>query len=199
MRALQMATIDPATFLGLDEELGGIAPGRARDAQRPARDRRVAARARLVDGEVVARDGALDRRAARDRRGRAGPGSSRPDPSLFAPLTGIQPVARYESAVINRRVDREVPPGDVQAALVGRDGSWITKGVSRTSWTTRRLRDHGDDVARAARARHGPGARWRAPRPGSPSMGGGFAFDGGWSAPLEIDGLITAGGFDTAR
>ena len=28
MRALQMATIDPATFLLLDEELGGIAPGR---------------------------------------------------------------------------------------------------------------------------------------------------------------------------
>ena len=27
-------------------------------------------------------------------------------------------------------------------------------------------------------------------------MGGGFAFDGGWSAPLEIDGLIAAGGFD---
>ena len=29
-------------------------------------------------------------------------------------------------------------------------------------------------------------------------MGGGFAFDGGWSAPLEIDGLIAAGGFDRA-
>ena len=27
---------------------------------------------------------------------------------------------------------------------------------------------------------------------------GGFAFDGGWSAPLEIDGLIAAGGFDRA-
>ena len=27
-------------------------------------------------------------------------------------------------------------------------------------------------------------------------MGGGFAFDGGWSAPLEIDGLIAAGGYD---
>ena len=24
-------------------------------------------------------------------------------------------------------------------------------------------------------------------------MGGGFAFDGGWSAPLEIDGLISRG------
>ena len=29
-------------------------------------------------------------------------------------------------------------------------------------------------------------------------MGGGFAFDGGWSAPLEIDGLIAAGGYDRA-
>ena len=29
-------------------------------------------------------------------------------------------------------------------------------------------------------------------------LGGGFAFDGGWSAPLEIDGLIAAGGFDRA-
>ena len=29
-------------------------------------------------------------------------------------------------------------------------------------------------------------------------MGGGFAFDGGWSAPLEIDGLIAAGPYDRA-
>ena len=29
-------------------------------------------------------------------------------------------------------------------------------------------------------------------------MGGGFAFDGGWSAPLEIDGLIAAGDFNRA-
>ena len=28
-------------------------------------------------------------------------------------------------------------------------------------------------------------------------LGGGFAFDGGWSAPLEIDGLISSGTFDT--
>ena len=46
MRALQMATIDPATFLGLDEELGGIAPGRRATLNDPARDRRVAARDR---------------------------------------------------------------------------------------------------------------------------------------------------------
>jgi adenine deaminase len=29
-------------------------------------------------------------------------------------------------------------------------------------------------------------------------MGGGFAFDRGWSAPLEVDGLIVAGGFGRA-
>ena len=77
MRALQMATIDPATFLGLDEELGGIAPGRHatlnvlpeigewrpelvfvdgrdRRARRPARRRRCPSR--------------LGRRATRSRR-----------------------------------------------------------------------------------------------------------------------------------
>ena len=31
--------------------------------------------------------------------------------------------------MINRRVDREVAAGDLQAALVARDGTWITKGV----------------------------------------------------------------------
>ncbi len=43
MRALQMATIDPATFLGLDEELGGVAPGRRATLLDPARGGGVAA------------------------------------------------------------------------------------------------------------------------------------------------------------
>ncbi len=77
----------------------------------------------LVDGEVVARDGALTARDPRRSTGRPGPQLVAPGAEAFAPLTGIQPVARYESAVINRRVDREVPPDDLQAALVGRDGT----------------------------------------------------------------------------
>src|SRR3954452_4663980 len=112
MRALQMATLDPATFLGLDEELGGVAPGRratlnvlsGKDAWRPELV--------LVDGEIVARDGRLAVQPP-DLRWPSGPGVVAP--SDFEPLTGVQPVARYESAVINRRVDREVRPGDVQA------------------------------------------------------------------------------------
>ena len=106
------------------------------------------------------------------------------------------PVARYESAVINRRVDREVAPGDVHAVLVGRDGSWAAKGVverfldvdgfATTATTSLELLVVGRDPAAMARA----AARVA-------EMGGGFAFDGGWSAPLEIDGLISSGTFDT--
>jgi adenine deaminase len=194
MRALQMATIDPATFLGLDEELGGVAPGRratlnvlgAPDAWRPELV--------LVDGEIVARDGALTA-ALPELRWPAGPKVTAP--TAFTPLTGVQPVARYESAVINRRVDREVGPGDLQAVLVGRDGSWQTRGVlehfldtpgfATTATTSLELLVLGTD----------PDAMLRAARRVA-DMGGGFAFDGGWSAPLEIDGLIKRGSFADA-
>ena len=177
MRALQMATIDPATFLGLDEELGGVAPGRratlnvlgARDAWRPELV--------LVDGEIVARDGALTA-ATRDLRWPAGPKLVAPD--RIVPLTGVQPIARYESAVINRRVDREVRPTDLQAVLAGRDGTWQTRGVieglldtpgfATTATTSLELLILGTD----------PDAMLRAARRVA-DMGGGSAFDGGWS------------------
>jgi adenine deaminase len=195
MRALQMATIDPATFLGLDEELGGVAPGRratlnvlcARDAWRPDLV--------LVDGEIVARDGALVAPVP-ELRWPAGP--KLVAPRSITPLSGIQPVARYESAVINRREDREVRPGDMQAALAGRDGTWITQGViegllgdvpgfATTATTSLELLVLGTDPEAMVRA-----------AATVERMGGGFAFDGGWSAPLEIDGLIKAGSFADA-
>jgi adenine deaminase len=57
VEAIQMATINPATYYGLDRELGGIAPGRQADlvllpdltSFRPARV--------MMDGRDVARDG----------------------------------------------------------------------------------------------------------------------------------------------
>lgn len=55
--AIQMATINPATYLGLDQEVGGIAPGRiadilmVRDLQEPR------AEVVIANGGVVARDG----------------------------------------------------------------------------------------------------------------------------------------------
>src|SRR4051794_38096778 len=196
MRALQMATLDPATFLGLDEELGGVAPGRRATLNVLPAIGEWRPELVLVDGEVVARDGKLTAPLPTIPWGDPYPLAT-PDPNLFAPLTGVQPVARYESAVINRRHDREVTSRDTQAALVARDGSWITKGVvenfldtpgfATTATTSLHLLVLGTDPAAMARA----AARVA-------ELGGGFAFDGGWSAPLEIDGLITSGTFDDA-
>jgi adenine deaminase len=197
MRALQMATIDPATFLGLDEELGGVAPGRWATLNILPGPGHWQPELVLVKGETVARDGEL-LKPAPELDWPAGPPLVALGPEAFTPLTGTQSVARYESAVINRRVDREVTEADLQAALVARDGSWITKGVienflgdvagfATTATTSLELLVLGKDPEAMARA-----AKKVA------ELGGGFAFDGGWSAPLEIDGLIAAGGFDRA-
>jgi adenine deaminase len=199
MRALQMATIDPATFLGMDEEIGGIAPGRratlnlVRDDFRPETV--------LVDGAIVARDGTLTAPLpALDWS--PGPEISLPhDPALYG-QTGRVPVMRYESAVINRRgeaqIDGELPRGLVHAALVARDGSWITRGVieglfdelpglATTLTTSLHVLVLGRDPAAMARA----AARLT-------ELQGGIAFADGWSAPLPIDGLSTAGSFADA-
>jgi adenine deaminase len=194
MRALQMATIDPATYLRLDEILGGIAPGRQATLNVLPEIGEWQPEVVYVRGREVAREGRLTAPLPDVAYG-AGYALKRPDPSLFAPLTGVQPVARYESAVINRRHDREVAPGDTQAVLVARDGSWAAKGIvehfidtpgmATTATTSLHVLVLGHDPAAMARA----AARLA-------DLGGGFVFDGGWSAPLEIDGLIASGGFD---
>src|SRR4051794_14371207 len=126
MRALQMATLDPATFLGLDEELGGIAPGRRATLNVPPAIGEWRPETGLVDGDVVAERGELTVPAP-EVDWPAGPRLVAPPPEAFTPLRGTQPVARYESAVINRRHDSD--RHETQAALVARDGSWVTKGV----------------------------------------------------------------------
>jgi adenine deaminase len=195
MRALQMATIDPATFLQLDETLGGIAPGRRATFNVLTEPGQWRPETVYVNGEVVARAGKLTAQPPQIDWP-PGPPLVAPPPEAFAPLTGTQPVARYESAVINRR--RDTDELETQAALVARDGSWITKGVianfmpdaegfATTATTSLHLLVLGKDPQAMARA----AARVA-------EMGGGFAFDGGWSAPLEIDGLIAAGDFKRA-
>ena len=216
MRALQMATIDPATFLGLDEELGGIAPGRRAtmnilpdaaayrgdaprgnaayrgDAPRGNAARRFAPELVLVDGEVVARDGELIAPLPRIDWP-AGPRITLPtDPAVYASRSR-HPV-RHESAVINRRADS----GGIHAALVARDGSWITHGriaglmddvdgfatTLTTSLHVLVLGTQPEAMARAAAKLN--------------EMQGGTAFDQGWAAPLAIDGLIVDGDYRQA-
>ena len=197
MRALQMATIDPATFLGLDEELGGIAPGRHATLNvlpeigewRPgARVRRRARSSR-----------ATARSPPRSRRSTGPParGSSRRRPRPFAPLTGI--AARRP---LRERGDQPPPTTarsrrTTQAVLVARDGTWVTKGVVENFLDDAGFRDHRDDLAASCSCSAPTRPRWPArPRRWRRWAAGSRSTAAG-RAPLEIDGLIAAGGLQT--
>lgn len=57
VRAIQAVTVNPATYSGLDQEIGGIAPGRFADLLLIDDLERCHVREVLIGGEVVARDG----------------------------------------------------------------------------------------------------------------------------------------------
>ena len=184
-----MATIDPATFLGLDEELGGVAPGRHATLNILSAPGEWRPELVLVEGEIVARDGALARGPARDRLAaraaarrarRAVHAADRRPARRALRERGDQPPRRPRGAPGR-------PPGRARRPRRDVDHPGRDRELPRHA----RLRHHRDDQPRAARARHDPAAMARAARRVA-ELGGGFAFDGGWSAPLEIDGLIAA-------
>ncbi|OLC38044.1 MAG: hypothetical protein AUH81_04965, partial [Candidatus Rokubacteria bacterium 13_1_40CM_4_69_5] len=128
--AYRMATLNPATYYGLDAHLGGLAPGRyadvcvLRDLSEP-RPETVVAR-----GRVVAEGGRLLvsvpeppwRRVFTSAEARlAVPWRSRPADFRLPPRARY-PVVRLVSAVITRLEDRALQPGDLHAALVDRGG-----------------------------------------------------------------------------
>jgi adenine deaminase len=126
--AYQMVTVNPSTYYGLDEEHGGIAPGRRADIllldglQRP-RPQTV-----IAGGVVVARDGRLAVEVPSLPWGEwlrpYAPGGWRPGPEVFA-LDGLPspvPAMHLENAVIARRRD---------VALDGGTGDGLPAGVLR--------------------------------------------------------------------
>lgn len=146
--AYQMATINPATYFGLDEEIGGIGPGRRADivVLRDLRDPTpecVVARGRVAvrDGLVEAEFPALDWGEFFAPRFLP---TWTPHPVLFelrpsgAGAAVRFPVIRLENSVITRRAETPValidgrvnPPADVvRAALVDPQGRWIVRGL----------------------------------------------------------------------
>ena len=135
--AYRMVTLNPATYFGLDADLGGIAPGRFADiclledlaTPRPAA---VVARGRLAaeGGRTLVRvpeppwarvfvspEARLDvgwRASAEDFR---------------LPPRATYPVVRFVSTVISRLEERALAPGDLHAALLDRGGRWVAPGV----------------------------------------------------------------------
>jgi adenine deaminase len=135
--AYRMATLNAATYFQLDADLGGIAPGRYADVcvladltePRPdlvvARGRIAAERGRLLvdvpepswPRVLVTPESRLDvrwRATARD---------------FALPPRERYPVLHLVSAVISKREDRPLGPGDLHAALVHRGGRWVAPGV----------------------------------------------------------------------
>src|SRR5881628_59918 len=135
--AYRMATLNPATYFGLDGDLGGIAPGRYADVcllddlaePRPAA---VVARGRLVasDGRLRARVAELAwSRVFTSAEARLTVGWRARAADFALPARPRYPVIRLVSAVISRLEERPLGPGDLRAALLDRGGRWVAPGI----------------------------------------------------------------------
>ncbi|SDJ37285.1 adenine deaminase C-terminal domain-containing protein [Paenibacillus naphthalenovorans] len=151
IQAVQMATINPATFLGLDQEIGGIAPARRAD---------VLILPNLVDfrpelvisaGTIVASKGqtlvsppVIDwmKYVAKPAFTMERTLLQHPDLYRYPHTSSAEPVPviYFQSNVITKKKDTELPvnngyadlskhPGLVMANLIDREGQWITKGI----------------------------------------------------------------------
>ena len=135
--AYRMATLNPATYLGRDGDLGGIAPGRfadlcvLRDLAEP-RPEVVIARGRLAarDGRVLVDVPEPDwRRAFTTPEARLTVRWRARAEDFRLPGRATYPVARLVSAVITRLEERALADGDLHAALLDRGGRWVAPGV----------------------------------------------------------------------
>jgi adenine deaminase len=137
VEAYRMATLNPATYYGLDADLGGLAPGRwadvcvLRDLTEP-RPRTVIARGRVAaeEGQVRVRVAEVPwRRVVASPRARLAMRWRARAEDFVLPPRDRYPVARLVSAVITRLEVRPLADGDLFAALVDREGRWVAPGV----------------------------------------------------------------------
>jgi len=149
MTALQMVTLNAATYLRLDNHIGGIAPGKKADIL--ILPDLVNFRPELViaNGDIVAEDGQLqtelpDMDWSKYKTDKAFKLSKSvlEQPELYLPVQEKKevPVIHFISNVITKRKDIELPAvngytdisgkeGLVYVSLISRQGKWISKGV----------------------------------------------------------------------
>ena len=135
--AYRMATLNPATYYGLDVDLGGIAPGRYADICLLADLAEPRPSTVIARGRVIATNGRLIGRVAEPpwRRIFRTPEArlavrwrARPE-DFELPRRARYPVIQLVSAVISRLQERPLQPGDLHAALLDRAGRWVAPGV----------------------------------------------------------------------
>jgi adenine deaminase len=135
--AYRMVTLNPASYFGLDGDLGAIAPGRYADIA--ILDDLAEPRPKIViaRGAVASRDGALTARVP-DVSWRAVFTTARARLSVrwrcraedfTLPPRAAYPVIRFVSAVITRLEERAKAPDDLYAALLDREGRWVAPAL----------------------------------------------------------------------
>lgn len=151
MQAVQMVTINPATFLRLDDYIGGIAPGRQADIVLLPDLVSFKAEKVISKGQVVATRGnfigslpQIDWPKYLVRKPFTVTKAHLENPDLYryphTPDKGSVPVAFSRSTVISKREDIELPAAEgyadisghqdlVLGALINRDGHWISRGI----------------------------------------------------------------------
>ncbi len=146
--AIQMATINPATYLGLDQDLGGIAPGRIADILMVRDLSEPRAEVVIANGKIAARNGELIaqwpapiwyKNAPNKFLDPSSPFRDIP-PSLFRPpikgAPDLFPVIELVNGVVTRRVDT---PWRNQGGYVAIDPALGALRVSLIVWEKKQI------------------------------------------------------------
>jgi adenine deaminase len=213
VRAVQMATLNPATYLHLDDHLGGVAPGRLADLVLLPDLSSFQPQLVIVGGKVAAREGELVEPMPDIDWESFGlqlefrQGSWIEDPAVYdARLGGDLPVIEFVSDVITSSEESppegELPEGYLRAVHLTRDGRWIVRalvsnfaseldGFATTATSSAHVLVFGRDPEAMALA----ASRVR-------ELGGGMAIASCgcviWEVALPLGGQMTTGPFEQA-
>ncbi|QGQ46547.1 adenine deaminase C-terminal domain-containing protein [Metabacillus sediminilitoris] len=151
IQAIQMVTINPATYLRLDEYIGGIAPGRQADILLLPNLSDFKPELVISKGQIVAKNGKLttnlpvfnwEKYMVRKPFSISKSVLENRDLYRYPHQANNKhiPVAHFMSTVISKRVDTPLPSINgyadlsqhedlIQAALIDREGNWVTRGI----------------------------------------------------------------------
>ena len=214
VQAIRMATVNAATYLHLDDHLGGIAPGRLADLVLLPNLSSFRPQLVIAGGKMVAREDELVEpmpgidweSLGLQLKFRQGPWIE--DPALYDARPGEDlPVIEFVSDVITSLEESppedKLPKGYLRVAHLTRDGRWVTRalvnnfaseldGFATTATSSTHVLVFGRNPEAMALA----ASRVRA-------LGGGMALASGgrveWEAPLSLAGQMAPGPFEEAQ
>jgi adenine deaminase len=214
VRAIRMATVNAATYLHLDDHLGGVAPGRLADLVLLEDLSSFRPRLVIAGGKVATREGELVEPTPGIDWGSLGlqlefrEGPWIEDPALYdaRPGDGL-PVIEFVSDVITNLEESlpedELPKGYLRAVHLTRDGRWTSRALVRNFAdeldgfaTTATSSGHVLVFGRNPEAMALAASRVR-------DLGGGMTLTSGghivWESALPLAGIMAPGPFEEAH